>query len=422
MSGEAPRVAADPFACPMMTMQRKPEVHDAFREAGPVVEVNAPAGGPAWVVTDDALAREVLADPRFVKDPDLAPAAWRGVDDGLDSPVPELRPLTLIAVDGEAHRRLRRIHAPAFNPRRLAEWTDRIAAIADRLLTELADDSARSGKPAELIGGFAYHFPLLVICELLGVPVTDPAMAREAVSVLKVLGLGGAQSGGGDGDDPAGGVPDTSALESLLLEAVHSARRNDTRTMTRVLYERAQAEFDSVSDDQLVYMITGLVFAGHDTTGSFLGFLLAEVLTGRLAADADDDAVSRFVEEALRYHPPVPYTLWRFAATEVTIGGVRLPRGAPVLVDIEGTNTDGRHHDEPHTFHPDRPSRRRLTFGDGPHYCIGEQLAQLESRTMIGVLRSRFPAARLAVPYAELRWSRKGAQTARLTELPAWLR
>jgi 13-deoxydaunorubicin hydroxylase len=406
----------------MMTMQRKPEVHDAFREAGPVVEVNAPAGGPAWVITDDALAREVLADPRFVKDPDLAPAAWRGVDDGLDIPVPELRPFTLIAVDGEAHRRLRRIHAPAFNPRRLAERTDRIAAIAGRLLTELADASGRSGKPAELIGGFAYHFPLLVICELLGVPVTDPAMAREAVSVLKALGLGGPQSGGGDGTDPAGGVPDTSALESLLLEAVHSARRNDTPTMTRVLYERAQAEFGSVSDDQLVYMITGLIFAGHDTTGSFLGFLLAEVLAGRLAADADEDAVSRFVEEALRYHPPVPYTLWRFAATEVTIGGVRLPRGAPVLVDIEGTNTDGRHHDAPHAFHPDRPSWRRLTFGDGPHYCIGEQLAQLESRTMIGVLRSRFPEARLAVPYDELRWSRKGAQTARLTELPVWLR
>ncbi|CAM5531678.1 Cytochrome P-450 monooxygenase DoxA [Streptomyces violarus] len=86
----------------------------------------------------------MLADPRFVKDPDLAPAAWRGVDDGLDIPVPELRPFTLIAVDGEAHRRLRRIHAPAFNPRRLAERTDRIAAIAGRLLTELADASGRS--------------------------------------------------------------------------------------------------------------------------------------------------------------------------------------------------------------------------------------------------------------------------------------
>ncbi|GAA2248318.1 cytochrome P450 [Streptomyces ruber] len=422
MTSGAPRVDAEPFGCPVMAMRRKPEVHDTFREAGPVVEVRAPAGGPAWVVTDDAVAREVLTDPRFVKDPELAPASWRGVDDGLDRPVPELRPYTLIAVDGEDHRRLRRIHAPAFNPRRLAERADRIAVIAGRLLTELADVSDRSGEPAELVGGFAYHFPLLVICELLGVPVTDPVMAREAVSVLKALGLGGPQSDGGGGTGADGEVPDTSALEGLLSEAVRSARRSDTQTMTRVLYERATAEFGSVTDDQLIYMITGLIFAGHDTTGSFLGFLLAEFLAGHLAPDADDDAVSRFVEEALRHHPPVPYTLWRFAATEVTIGGVRLPRGAPVLVDIEGINTDARHHDDPHGFHPDRPSYRRLTFGDGPHYCIGEQLAQLESRTMIGVLRNRFPAARLAVPYDELRWSRQGAQTARLTGLPAWLR
>lgn len=412
----------DPFGCPVMSMRRKPELHDTFRRAGAIVEVEAPAGGPAWVVTDDALAREVLADPRFVKDPELAPESWRGVDDGLDRPAPELRPFTIIAVDGEDHRRLRRVHAPAFNPRRLAERTDRIAAVAGRLLGELADASGRSGEPAELIGGFAYHFPLLVICDLLGVPVTDPVMAREAVGVLKALGLGSPQDekNGDGGAEEA--VPDTSALVGLLSAAVRAAGEDGPPSMTRVLRERATAEFGSVSDDQLIYMITGLIFAGHDTTGSFLGFLLAEVLAGGLASDADDSGVTRFVEEALRHHPPVPYTLWRFAATELRIGGVLLPRGAPVLVDIEGINTDGRHHEEPHDFRPQRPSNRKLTFGDGPHYCIGEQLAQLESRTMIKVLRSTFPAARLAVPYSELRWTRTGAQTARLTELPVWLR
>ncbi|MFG3496465.1 cytochrome P450 [Streptomyces sp. NPDC047928] len=410
MSG-APRVGVDPFACPVMSLRDKPAVHDAFRAAGPLVEAEAPAGGPAWVVTDDVLAREVLADPRFVKDPGLAPPSWHGVDDGLDSPVPAMRPFTLIAVDGDDHRRLRRIHAPAFTPRRLAARADRIDTIASRLFGELAEASAASGEPAELIGGFAFHFPLLVICDLLGVPVTDPRMAREAVSALKAIGLGTA----GDTE------PDTSALEGLLMRAVAAARDGAADTMTRVLYERAVAEFGDVSDEQLMYMITGLIFAGHDTTGSFLGFLLAEVLAGKPPVDADDAAVSDFVEEALRFHPPVPYTLWRFAATEVTLAGVTLPRGAPVLVDIEGVNTDARLHDDPHTLRPERASHRRLTFGDGPHYCIGEQLAQLESRTMIGVLRREFPGARLAVPYDELRWSRRGSQTARLTELPAWL-
>ncbi|MEU7181101.1 MULTISPECIES: cytochrome P450 [Streptomyces] len=393
-------------------MQRKPEVHDAFRARGPIVAATASAGGTAWVITEDALAREVLADPRFVKDPELAPTSWHGVDDGLDLPAPEMRPFTLIAVDGDDHRRLRRIHAPAFSPRRLAARSGRITEIAKGLFTELADASAESGRPAELIDGFAYHFPLLVICDLLGVPVTDPVMVREAVSTLKAIALGTASDT----------VPDTSALESLLSQTARSARESNADTMTRVLRERALAEFGTVTDDQLIYMMTGLIFAGHDTTGSFLGFLLAEVLAGHLAQNADEQAVTGFVEEALRFHPPVPYTLWRFASTEVTIAGVTLARGAPVLIDIEGINTDRRQHENPNSLCPERSSHRRLTFGDGPHYCIGEQLAQLESRIMIGVLRRGFPSARLAVPFDELRWSRKGSQTARLTDLPAWLR
>ncbi|MEV4738875.1 cytochrome P450 [Streptomyces sp. NPDC049555] len=415
-TGGAPRVAADPFTCPMMPMREKPPVHEDLRAAGPVVAARAPAGGTAWVVTDDELAREVLADPRFVKDPGLAPQSWHGVDDGLDLPVPQLRPYTLIAVDGEEHRRLRRIHAPAFNPRRLAARAARIETIARALFTALAEESARSGRPAELVGGFAFHFPLLVVCDLLGVPVTDPATAREAIGALKTVALGTA-------DEQEALTADSSALENLLLDAVRAARRDGAEdTMTRVLYERSVAEFGSVTDEQLVHMVTGLIFAGHDTTGSFLGFLLAEVLAGHLPADAGDEEVAAFVDETLRHHPPVPYTLWRFAATDVTLGGLELPRGAPVLVDIEGINTDARLHPDPHALDPQRPSRRRMTFGDGPHYCIGEQLALLESRTMIGVLRRDFPAARLAVPFDELRWHREGSQTARLTELPAWLR
>ncbi|MFB4279799.1 cytochrome P450 [Nonomuraea sp. MTCD27] len=388
-------VEVNPFECPMQSMRDKPRVHDELRAGGRLVRAQAPAGGPAWVITDYSLAKAVLADPRMVKDPALAPESWHGVDDGLDCPVPELRPYTIIAVDGDDHRRLRRIHAPAFNPRRLSAAEGRIATIARNLFTELAEESGAKGEPAELINGFAYSFPLLVICNLLGVSVTDPVTARKAVSAMKAMALGTAD----EAED------DTSSLAELLAEAVRGAMEGTADSMTRVLYERARAEFGEVSADHLIYMIMGLIFAGHDTTGSFLGFLLAETLAGHLAPDADP---AEFVETMLREHPPVPYTLWRFAAEEVMIDGVRLPKGTPVLVDIEGINTELRD--------------KRLTFGDGAHYCIGEQLAQLESRVMISVLRTDFPEARLAVPFEKLRWGRKGSQTARLTELPAWLR
>jgi 13-deoxydaunorubicin hydroxylase len=411
MSG-APHVAVDPFHCPAQSMADKPAVHQALRGGGDLVQADAPAGGPAWVITEDALARQALADPRLVKNPELAPASWRGVEDGLDFPEPVLRPFTIIAVDGEEHRRLRRVHGPAFNIRRLNDASGQIAVIAADLLRELAETSATAQEPAEMIDGFAYHFPLLVICHLLGVPVDDPAMVRDAITVIKEMALG---TSGQQAADPV-------ALWSLLGQTVDAARRGSVDTMTRAMYERAVAEFGGVSDEEMIHMIAGLVFAGHDTTGSFLGFLLARVLAGDLPPDADSGQVTDFVDETLRLHPPVPYTLWRFAAEDMEIGGVRLPKGAPVLIDIEGINTDSHCYRDPLVLDPARRASRIMTFGDGPHYCIGAQLAALEATTMIEVLRRDFPKARLAVPFDTLRWGRRGSQTARLTALPAWLR
>ena len=76
----------DPFITPGGKIGDRPPVHEALRRRGPLVRVEAPARGPAWIVTDDALAREVLADPRFAKDPGLAPAHWHGLDPSLEPP------------------------------------------------------------------------------------------------------------------------------------------------------------------------------------------------------------------------------------------------------------------------------------------------------------------------------------------------
>ena len=98
------------------------------------------------------------------------------------------------------------------------------------------------------------------------------------------------------------------------------------------------------------------------------------------------------VRETLRRHPSAPFTLWRFTTTEIELAGTTLPARAPVLVDIAGINTA-----------PGRAGQPDLAFGAGHHYCLGAQLAQLELRAVVEVLRADFPAARLAVPYEQLR-------------------
>jgi cytochrome P450 len=132
---------------------------------------------------------------------------------------------------------------------------------------------------------------------------------------------------------------------------------------------------------------------------------VARVLGDR--SGATDDVV----RDVLRRQPPAPFTLWRFTRTEVELGGVRLPERAPVLVDIAGINTA-----------PGTGEGSDLTFGAGPHYCIGAQLAQLELRAVADALAADFPDARLAVPYAELRRVDRGMQGSRLVELPVVLR
>jgi len=90
-------------------------------------------------------------------------------------------------------------------------------------------------------------------------------------------------------------------------------------------------------------------------------------------------------------HPPAPFSLWRFTTTDLRLGDVHLDARTQVLVDIEGINA----HLE--------PGQRDLTFGAGPHYCIGAQLAQLELEALAEAITSDYRHARLLTPYADLR-------------------
>lgn len=406
MATDAPRAGFDPFNGEHTG--NRAALHAALRHAGPVVRAEAQAGGPVWIVTEYALARRVLSDPRFSKDPALAPSHWHGREATLEPPASEQRSLTTI--DGEEHLKLRRTHAPAFTSRTLVPKSDRIAAIARELMDDLARTSRQAKEPADLMATFTYHFPLTVLCDLLGVPITDFGKAREASEAM---------AHGTKEEGWAGMV----ALDELVAAAVSKARERGDDTMTSILYERANAELGDVTDDEMRYMITGLIFAGHETTGAFLGSLLSHLLAGHLDAEADEATINAFVEEVLRLHPPVSYTLWRFTTSEVGIAGVTLPKGAPVLVDIEGINTDERWCGaDPDELRTSRASSRHLTFGSGPHHCVGARLARLESRIALQVLRADFPHARLAVPFDGLQWSWDlQAQTGRLAALPVWL-
>ncbi|MET0189185.1 MAG: cytochrome P450 [Pseudonocardia sediminis] len=364
-----------PFAPSTRGLGEPDPVRAALHRSGPLVEAQAPAGGPVWIVTDAELARDVFADPRISKDPALAPPSWDPRVAELEPPAAQQPALTTL--EGDAHAALRRAHAPLLSARRILAGYDRMTAIARELLGALGDG------PVDLTEDFSTRYPLTVVCDLLGVP-------RERVDDA-IAACRGMHSG-----DPAVVGAAMGAFADLAAAAVR-----DGDGIAVELAERMPA---AMTGDDLYYQLFALLFAGQLTTDPAVGFLVARALT-------DPAAPEVLVRDTLREHPPAPFSLWRFTTTEVELAGTRLPAGAPLLVDIQGVN--------------DRtaPADQDLSFGAGPHYCVGAQLARYELEALAGVLRSDHPDARLAVPRSELREVRRGGiGGGRLAALPVVLR
>jgi cytochrome P450 len=160
------------FSAAVRGLDEPDPARSALGAAGPIVRAEAPAGGPVWIVTDEQLARAVLADPRISKDTALAPRDWDPRAAGLEPTAAEQPALTTL--EGEAHTRLRQAHAPLFSARRMAASYDRMTAIARELLAAIAD------QPVDLTADFSTRYPVTVLCDLLGVPLDHVDVAVAA--------------------------------------------------------------------------------------------------------------------------------------------------------------------------------------------------------------------------------------------------
>ncbi|MEU7831487.1 MULTISPECIES: cytochrome P450 [unclassified Nonomuraea] len=382
---DAPRATVDPFAVTVRGIGEPHPVRAALRATGPIVQADAPAGGPVWIITDDALAREALVHPHIVKDPAYAPAHWDPRIAGLE-PTAAAQP-SLTTFDGPAHTRLRRAHAPLFTARRMQDYAERITGFARDQLTVLA----ATGETVDLMADFTTRFPLTVVCDVIGVPLD-----RIDQAITACRGMHSA--------DPQEVEAAMAAFGQLAAAALSDGRPG----LATELRERVP---DELTEEQLHYLIFTLIYAGQLTTDPSLGFLLAHVFDSD-GSSAQENTVEEFVKETLRLHAPAPFSLWRFTSAAIDLAGVRLPAHAPVLIDIQGINT-----------HPGRSIGPDLTFGAGPHYCTGAQLAQLELSAVVAVVRADFPDAHLAVPISELQQvDFGGIQGSRLTALPVNLR
>jgi cytochrome P450 len=359
-------------------------LYETLRQEGPLVRVTTPAGDPAWLTTTFEAAREIFRDNRFGRShpaPEQASRiSYAAVQEG---------PSGDFETEERDHKRMRRILAPAFSAPRMRRLGDRIRELADGCLDDmLAAHDAHPGEPVDLQELLAFPLPVLVICELLGVPYADREGFRGLSNRISEFN---------------GGADAQAAMAEFreYMGGLAAAKRANPEPDVISDLVAWQVEDPTFTDDDLARLAVGLLFAGHETTSTRIAlgtlFLLSDLdRRDRFVADPQGQ-VDATVEEILRMSATGGTGLLRYAHEEVRTLGVTIARGDAVLVAIESANRDSSAFSSPDRFDPERKPNVHVAFGFGAHVCIGANLARTELRTVFPWLFGRFPGLRLAV-------------------------
>jgi cytochrome P450 len=377
--------------------------YSRLRAAGPVLWRDDVFQG-AWLLTRHEDVELALRDPRFSSQrtggwvkriPGVdASFAGRRAQAGLEA-FQRLFGSAMVFLDGADHQRVRKAMAAGFHPTLVKTLRVEVERLADELLDELD-----AGAGFDFIAAVARPLPSRVIGLMLGIPRADEARFMAWSDDLAAF-IGALQ--------PT--AEQLRAAQRSLLQMVRyfdallPARRREPGTdlVSRMLL--AEAAGDIQADGELLAQCAMLLFAGHETTRNLLGNGLYTLLThpdawARLCAD--EEGVPLAVRELLRYDSPVQYT-GRRVATEFTLHGTTLARGDLVIAMIGAANRDPDRFIDPDTFDIGRRAGSHLSFGSGPHVCIGAGLSLLEADVVLRAVLRRWPG--LALADAVPRWN-----------------
>ncbi|WP_274918648.1 cytochrome P450 family protein [Streptomyces sp. WZ-12] len=366
-----------------------------LRERGPAAPVLLPGGVPAVAVTRYEELREFLAHPDVARDPRHFAALQQGA-------VPDDWPLTVFATvsgmvtaDGPDHRRLRGLVTRAFTARRVEALRPRVEKLTADLLDRLPELADPDGT-VDLRTHFAYPLPMEVIGELLGVDgELRDTLHRCSQTIVSTCAT----------------PEETRAAHhetAVTLERVVAARRSGPGDdLTSALLAAQEEDGDRLTAGELVGTLLLLIVAGHETTLNLLTNAVRALCThpDQLAlVRAGRAGWADVVEETLRHDSPVGHFPFRYPTRDLTIGDTVVPQGTAVLASYLSAGRDER------AYGPDaarfdvtrRPAHRHLSFGHGPHHCLGAPLARMEATIALRALFTRHPGLTLAVPDTEL--------------------
>lgn len=386
-----PRQYAD--AVPYAAYRVLRDHHPVAWQAEPEV-LGWPEGPGFWAVTRHADVVRVLKDA-------TAYSSHLGATQIRD-PDPEDLPFIrrmMLNQDPPHHGRLRRLVSRAFTPGRIERFTavaeDRARTLLDRALAE-----ARAGDGiVDLVTAVTDDYALLNLTDLLGVPEGDRGLLLHWTQ--RVIGYQDPDEAGPTVRDAAG-RPVNPRSPAMLADmfayarrlAAHKRRHPADDIMTTLAHD---TELTGPELEMFFFLLT---VAGNDTVRSAApgGLLaLAEHPVQYEALRAGKHEVPAAVDELLRWHPPV-LTFRRTAVRDTELAGRRIRAGEKVVVFHAAANRDERVFADPDRLDPARSPNPHVSFGDGPHVCLGAHFARLQLRLLYAEVLRSLPALRTAGP------------------------
>lgn len=369
-----------PFSAPAPL--EPPKEWARLREGCPVAHVRLPSGDKAVLLTRYGDVRQVLSDPRFSRNLSQEGAARTTANEAGGVFESE----TAAALSGERHQWWRRVIMKSFTVRRISAMQEKIEAMAEALVS----DMKKQGCPADLLSALGFPLPVWVICELLGIPDFD----RDKLAYWSNTMLSMTQYTQKEIDEAQ------AEFMRYFMAHIAKKRANPGEDLLSELITLVD-EGQQLTERELLMTGQGILVAGHETTSNMIGKMMAMLLSDRPRWEqlvADPSLVRSAVEEVLRYDANSGFGLPRFITEDVDVGGTTLPRGTTVICNMASANRDERSFERADEMDLRRAPNTHITFGVGPHSCVGQALARTELQTVLSVLLRRLPTLELAVP------------------------
>jgi cytochrome P450 len=352
----------------------------------------ADARASSWIVRNNAgvavLERE--AAEFFLKSPALEfPGAvmmeLMGITEG---PIHRVMQRGLLGRSGDDHKRLRRLVSRSFTPRAADRWRP-------TMREQLADlwAALEGATSFDAMEALARPFPSRMIALNVGAPVTDAALLRRYSAIIQQrLDIQALQTRRSEIEDG------TAAFEAYVEQLVEDHRRSPKDDLVTELID-TEVDGDRLDTDDVVSLVMAMLSGGIDTTENQLahGLRLFAEHPDQWKLLANDPGLARAAaDEVLRFEPVSPFTV-RIVRDEVTYRDVVFPSGTIVLVCTWTANREGRDDARPSEFDitADRGTDRPLSFGAGPHYCLGAGLAWAELEEAFAFLAPKMPGLHL---------------------------